>query len=196
MPSSIPINQTTHPTNAPTTPITLALVGAPNCGKTATFNVLTGSKAKVANYSGVTVDKRSALLLGHTDVHILDLPGTYSLKTASLDEEVTRKVLFGQMLGESIPDGIIFVADATNLRMSLRMLLELKSLGLPIIVALNLSDVAQSRGLVVDESILSDELGVPFVKTVAIKRKGCEQLFTLADELIKHIGSRDKPVCF
>ncbi|WP_227669592.1 ferrous iron transport protein B [Psychrobacter sp. NG254] len=189
---SIPIDQVKERT----TPITLALVGAPNCGKTATFNVLTGSKAKVANYSGVTVDKRSAALLGHDNVSILDLPGTYSLKTASLDEEVTRKVLFGQMPGESIPDGIIFVADATNLRMSLRMLLELKHLGLPIIVALNLSDVAHSRGLVVEASVLSEELGVPFAKTVAIKRKGCDQLLTLADELIDYIGNNDKPIHF
>lgn len=189
---SIPIDQVTERT----APITLALVGAPNCGKTATFNVLTGSKAKVANYSGVTVDKRSAALLGHDNVSILDLPGTYSLKTASLDEEVTRKVLFGQMPGESVPDGIIFVADATNLRMSLRMLLELKNLGLPIIVALNLSDVAHSRGLVVEASVLSEELGVPFAKTVAIKRKGCDQLLTLADELIDYIGNSDKPIHF
>ena len=189
---SVPIDQVTERTM----PITLALVGAPNCGKTATFNVLTGSKAKVANYSGVTVDKRSAALLGHDNVNILDLPGTYSLKTASLDEEVTRKVLFGQMPGESVPDGIIFVADATNLRMSLRMLLELKNLGLPIIVALNLSDVAHSRGLVVEASVLSEELGVPFAKTVAIKRKGCDQLLALASDLIDYIGNSDKPIHF
>ncbi|WP_223144855.1 ferrous iron transporter B [Psychrobacter sp. ANT_WB68] len=176
--------------------INLALVGAPNCGKTATFNVLTGSKAKVANYSGVTVDKRTATMLGYSAVNIVDLPGTYSLKTTSLDEEVTRKVLFGQMPGEPIPDGMIFVADATNLRMSLRMLLELKSLGLPIIVALNLSDVAESRGLVVDEVILSEELGVPVVKTVAIKRQGCEQLLTLANEFIDHIDNKAQPVRF
>ncbi len=192
MSHSIAIEQTT----SKMTPITLALVGAPNCGKTATFNVLTGSKAKVANYSGVTVDKRSATMLGHSDVNIVDLPGTYSLKTASLDEEVTRKFLFGQIQGEAIPDGIIFVADATNLRMSLRMLLELKSLGLPMIVALNLSDVAQSRGLIVDESILSEEFGTPFVKTVAIKRNGCEQLLMLAAELIDYIKDHDHPVRF
>ncbi|WP_201544204.1 ferrous iron transport protein B [Psychrobacter immobilis] len=181
---------------AVTSAINLALVGAPNCGKTATFNVLTGSKAKVANYSGVTVDKRTATMLGHSTVNIVDLPGTYSLRTTSLDEEVTRKVLFGQMPGEPIPDGIIFVADATNLRMSLRMLLELKSLGLPIIVALNLSDVAESRGLVVDETVLSEELGVPVVKTVAIKRQGCEQLLMLADEFIDYLNNKAQPVRF
>lgn len=183
---SIPITQI----QATTTPITLALIGAPNSGKTAIFNVLTGSKAKVANYSGVTVDKRTASMLGHSDVNIIDLPGTYSLKTTSLDEEVTRKVLLGQMAGEAVPDGIIFVADATNLRMSLRMLLELKGLGLPMIVALNLSDVAVSRGLMVDEDVLSEELGVPVVKTAAIKRKGCKQLLNLADEFIEHLSNK------
>ena len=183
---SIPITQI----EATTTPITLVLIGAPNCGKTAIFNVLTGSKAKVANYPGVTVDKRTASMLGHSDINIIDLPGTYSLKTTSLDEEVTRKVLLGKMAGEAVPDGIIFVADATNLRMSLRMLLELKNLGLPIIVALNLSDVAISRGLMVDEAILSEELGVPVVKTVAIKRKGCKQLLDLADEFIEHLSNK------
>ena len=192
MSHSIPSKQI----KAVTSPINLALVGAPNCGKTATFNVLTGSKAKVANYSGVTVAKRTATMLGHSAVNIIDLPGTYSLKTTSLDEEVTRKVLFGQMADEPIPDGIIFVADATNLRMSLRMLLELKSLGLPMIVALNLSDVAESRGLVVNEAILSAELGVPFVKTIAIKRQGCEQLLTLANEFIDYISDKAQPIRF
>ena len=94
--------------------LTLALVGAPNCGKTALFNLLTGSKAKVANYSGVTVDKRSANFIDNHAVRILDLPGTYGLATTSPDEEVTRKVLMGEMPNEPIPDGIIVVADATN----------------------------------------------------------------------------------
>lgn len=162
--------------------LTLALVGAPNCGKTALFNVLTGSRAKVANYSGVTVDKRSAYFIDNPAVRILDLPGTYSLATTSPDEEVTRKVLIGEMPNEPVPDGIIVVADATNLRMSLRMVLELKSLGLPMMVALNLSDVARSRGMEVDEQALSQELGVPVVKTVAIKRDANQKLVDLIAE--------------
>ena len=97
--------------------ITLALVGAPNSGKTATFNALTGAKAKVANYSGVTVDKKLAAWLGDADVTILDLPGTYSLRTTSPDEQVTREVLLGQQQGEQPIDGIIALADATNLRL-------------------------------------------------------------------------------
>ena len=169
--------------------LTLALVGAPNCGKTALFNLLTGSKAKVANYSGVTVDKRSANFIDNHAVRILDLPGTYGLATTSPDEEVTRKVLMGEMPNEPIPDGIIVVADATNLRMSLRMVLELKSLGLPMMVALNLSDVALSRGMEVDEQALSQELGVPVVKTIAIKRGANQQLLDLITEYaVTHDG--------
>lgn len=169
--------------------LTLALVGAPNCGKTALFNLLTGSKAKVANYSGVTVDKRSATFIDNHAVRILDLPGTYGLATTSPDEEVTRKVLMGEMPNEPIPDGIIVVADATNLRMSLRMVLELKSLGLPMMVALNLSDVALSRGMEVDEQALSQELGVPVVKTIAIKRGANQQLLDLVAEFaVTHDG--------
>lgn len=177
--------------------ITLALVGAPNCGKTALFNLLTGSRAKVANYSGVTVDKRSAKFIHNDKVRILDLPGTYSLATTSPDEEVTRKVLMGEMANESIPDGIIVVADATNLRMSLRMILELKSLvGLPMMVALNLSDVAASRGMTVDEAALSQEIGLPVVKTVAIKRNANAQLLALIDEFAQTHTAHSRPVLF
>ena len=164
--------------------ITLALVGAPNCGKTATFNALTGAKAKIANYSGVTVDKKFATWLGNPAVTILDLPGTYSLRTTSPDEQVTREVLLGQQAGEKPLDGIIAVADATNLRLSLRMLLELKQLGLPMMVALNLSDVAASRGVVIDEDALGEVLGMPVVKTIAIKRDGTAKLHQLLGEFV------------
>lgn len=177
-------------------PITIALVGAPNCGKTALFNVLTGSKAKVANYSGVTVDKRSAPFINQSQVRILDLPGTYSLATTSPDEEVTRKVLMGEMPSESIPDAILVVADATNLRMSLRMILELKSLGLPMMVALNLNDVAVSRGMVVNEDKLSEQLGVPVVKTVAIKRRANDALLSLIKEFSQRQHRHIRPVRF
>ena len=176
--------------------ITLALVGAPNCGKTALFNVLTGSKAKVANYSGVTVDKRSAPFIHDDTVKILDLPGTYGLATTSPDEEVTRRVLMGEMPNEPVPDGIIVVADATNLRMSLRMILELKRLGLPMMVALNLNDVAVSRGMDVDEVALSKEIGLPVVKTVAIKRNGNKQLLSLITEFSATHKGQTRPVRF
>lgn len=150
--------------------IDFALVGAPNCGKTVLFNVLTGMNAKVANYPGVTVDRREGWLLNATDVRIIDLPGTYSLRTTSPDEAVTRNVLSGK-LGKQ-PDAIIAVADATNLRMTLRMVLELKQIGLPMVVSLNLSDVARRRGQQIDVSRLSEMLGVPVVETVAITEHG------------------------
>lgn len=151
-----------------------SLLGAPNCGKTALFNRLTGSNAKVANYVGVTVDKLEGTFIEDTNIRIVDLPGTYSLRTTTLDEAVARDVVLGKM-GKR-PDGIIAVADATNLRMTLRMVLEIKQLGLPIVVALNLSDVARSRGLLIDTQKLSELLGVPVLETVAIKKDGTKAL--------------------
>ena len=147
-----------------------ALVGAPNCGKTVLFNGLTGAHAKVANYPGVTVDKREGVFIDDTSVHIIDLPGTYSLRTTSPDEAVARDVVLGK-LGKQ-PDAIIAVADATNLRMTLRMMLELKTLGLPMAISLNLSDVARSRGLKIDADKLSKLLGVPVLETVAVSKEG------------------------
>lgn len=143
-----------------------ALVGAPNCGKTVLFNGLTGANAKVANYAGVTVDKRVGKLVDYPDIEVIDLPGTYSLHTTSPDEAVTRDVILGKRQRQ--PDGIVAVADATNLRMTLRMVLELKLLGLPMLVSLNMSDVAYSRGLKIDIQTLSEKLGVPVLQTSAI----------------------------
>ncbi len=144
-----------------------ALVGAPNCGKTVLLNALTGAHAKVANYPGVTVDKREGALVGRPEFRIIDLPGTYSLRATSPDEAVARDMVLGSF--GTHPDAIIAVADATNLRMSLRMMLELKTLGLPMVVSLNLSDVARSRGLKIDAAKLSSLLGVPVLETTAIR---------------------------
>lgn len=147
-----------------------ALLGAPNCGKTVLFNGLTGSNAKVANYAGVTVDRREGRFIDDPAITIIDLPGTYSLRTTSPDEAVARDVALGR-LGPR-PDAIIAVADATNLRMTLRMVLELKTLGLPMVVSLNLSDVARARGQDIDVARLSALLGVPVVETVATTSSG------------------------
>lgn len=166
------------------TPYRIALVGAPNTGKTAIFNAITGSRRKIANYSGVTVDRAVANLAGFSDALIVDLPGAYSLCTTSGDEQVTRDVLLGESAYEPRPDAILAVADATNLRMSLRMILELKLLGLPMIVALNLSDVAAARGLKIDENKLSEQLGVPVVSTVAIRKNGTDNLYSALQELL------------
>lgn len=152
----------------------ISLLGAPNCGKTALFNSLTGSNAKVANYVGVTVDKLEGTFIDDANIRIIDLPGTYSLRTTSLDEAVARDMVLGK-IGKR-PDALIAVADATNLRMTLRMVLEIKTLGLPIVVALNLSDIARSRGLIIDTQKLSALLEVPVIETVAIKKEGTQAL--------------------
>ncbi|MGE5517192.1 MAG: ferrous iron transport protein B [Bacteroidota bacterium] len=168
------------------TPPRLALVGNPNAGKTALFNALTGSRHKVANYAGVTVEKKEGSFLSPagTRVKVIDLPGTYSLRARSPDEAVTRDVVLGRMDGEDIPDAIVFVADATNLRLNLRLALELKQLGRPVILALNMMDAAEKQGLGVDAGELSAELGMPVVPTVAIRKGGIQALLDQIDRTI------------
>jgi ferrous iron transport protein B len=165
----------------------LALVGNPNSGKTALFNALTGSRQKVANYAGVTVERKEGLFTSPagTRVKVIDLPGTYSLRARSPDEAVTRDVVLGRMEGEAVPDAIVFVADATNLRQNLRLVLELKRLGRPIILALNMMDEAEKQGLAVDAGRLSAELGVPVVPTVAIRKGGIQGLLDQIDRDIQ-----------
>ncbi|AMO24733.1 ferrous iron transporter B [Ramlibacter solisilvae] len=151
-----------------------ALVGNPNAGKTALFNRLTGSNQKVANYAGVTIERkegRLALASGKT-VRVLDLPGTYSLHPRSPDERITCEVLLGQAQGEKRPDLVVCVVDATNLRRGLRLVLGVKRMGLPCVVALNMADLATSRGIRIDAQALARELGVPVVTTVAVQGDG------------------------
>ncbi len=162
----------------------LALVGNPNCGKTALFNLLTGSRQKVANYAGVTVERKEGKLTttnGKT-LRVLDLPGTYSLHPRSPDERVTHDVLYGRAKGEKRPDLVICVVDATNLRRSLRLVLGVKRLGIPCLVALNMQDLARARGLNVSAEALSHELGLPVVSTVATKGGGDIDLRALLDD--------------
>ena len=168
-------------------PPRVALVGNPNSGKTALFNALTGSRHKVANYAGVTVEKKEGLFVSPvgTRVKVLDLPGTYSLRARSPDEEVTRDVVLGRMDGESVPDAIVFVADATNLRLNLRLVLEVKQLGRPVILALNMMDAAEKQGLGVDAAELSAELGIPVVPTIAIRKGGIQALLDQIDRTIQ-----------
>lgn len=148
----------------------IALVGNPNCGKTALFNLLTGARQKVANYAGVTVERKEgrAQLPDGRQASFMDLPGAYSLNPTTADERVMRDVVMGLRDGESRPDGLIAVVDATNLRMNLRLVLQLRALGLPMLVALNMMDVARARGLQIDAARLSAELGLPVVETVAV----------------------------
>ncbi|MDI1238416.1 MAG: ferrous iron transport protein B [Polaromonas sp.] len=159
--------------NAATTsagPLRIALVGNPNCGKTALFNLLTGARQKVANYAGVTVERKEgrARLPDGRELAVMDLPGAYSLSPATADEAVTHDVVMGLREGEQRPDGIIAVVDATNLRMNLRLVLQLRALGRPMVLALNMMDVARARGLQIDIARLSAELGMPVVETVAV----------------------------
>ena len=152
----------------------VALVGNPNCGKTALFNLLTGARQKVANYAGVTVERKIGLarLADGRTVQVIDLPGTYSLNPATPDEQVTLEVIEGRRAGEDRPDALVAVVDATNLRMNLRLVLELKRLGRPMLVALNMVDTARARGLVIDSARLAAELGCPVVETVAVRAGG------------------------
>ena len=161
----------------------VALVGNPNCGKTALFNLLTGSRQKVANYAGVTVERKEGKLTTPAGkaLRVLDLPGTYSLHPRSPDERVTCNVLSGHAAGEKRPDLVICVVDATNLRRNLRLVLAVKRLGLPCIVALNMTDLAAQRGIHVDAAALSAALELPVVNTVAVKTAGAVPLLEILD---------------
>lgn len=156
----------------------IALVGNPNCGKTALFNRLTGSRQKVANYAGVTVERKEGRFTDATGrtVRVLDLPGTYSLAATSPDEAITRDVCQGRMKGEARPDLLLCVADATNLRLHLRFVLEVQQLGLPMLLALNCADLAEKRGIRIDIAKLQAALGVPVVPTVAVQSGGTQAL--------------------
>ena len=164
----------------------IALVGNPNCGKTALFNLLTGARQKVANYAGVTVERKvgAARLPDGQRISVVDLPGSYSLTPATPDEQVMVEVLQGQRAGEDAPDAIVAVVDATNLRMNLRLVLELKGLGKPMVVALNMADVARAHGLDIDVARLQAELGCPVVETVAVQHNGHAALMLQIQSLL------------
>ncbi|TXI47769.1 MAG: ferrous iron transporter B [Lysobacter sp.] len=166
----------------------LALIGNPNCGKTALFNLMTGSRQKVANYAGVTIERKEGRLLspGGRSFALLDLPGAYSLHAASLDEAVTRDICRGFYPGEPPPDALVCVIDATNLRLHLRFALEVIALGKPVVIALNMMDAARRRGIEIDVAALQRELGVPVVETVAVRRDGARALLAQLDAIAAH----------
>ena len=163
----------------------IALVGCPNAGKTALFNALTGSRQKVANYAGVTVERKEGAFVTPKgrSVKVFDLPGTYSLRGRSPDEIVTRDVVLGRQSGEDIPDAVVCVADATNLRLVLRLVIELMSVGRPMVLALNMMDVVEKQGGRIDVEKLSAELGIPVVPIVAIRKGGVGELLAAIDRL-------------
>lgn len=156
----------------------VALLGNPNCGKTALFNLLTGSRQKVANYSGVTVERKEGRLTldSEKNIRVLDLPGAYSLYPRSLDERVTCNVLLGRAEGEKRPDLVICVLSAMNLRRNLRLVLAAKRLGLPCVVVLNMLDIAKRQGLQIDTAALSNELGLPVLTSVGIQSNGADEI--------------------
>ncbi len=167
-------------------PPLVALVGNPNAGKTSLFNALTGARQKIGNYPGVTVERhagRGAFADGRP-IEFVDLPGTYSLTPASPDEQVTRDVLVGTQAGERTPEALVIVVDAGNLDNHLRFTLELLGLGLPTVIALNMVDMAERDGLVIDAARLAAELGVPVVPTVAVRRRGLDDLAAAIDSAI------------
>ena len=156
----------------------VALLGNPNCGKTALFNLLTGSRQKVANYSGVTVERKEGRLTldSKKNIRVLDLPGAYSLYPRSLDERVTCNVLLGRAEGEKRPDLVICVLSAMNLRRNLRLVLAAKRLGLPCVVVLNMLDIAKRQGLQIDTAALSNELGLPVLTSIGIQSNGADEI--------------------
>jgi ferrous iron transport protein B len=167
-------------------PLRVALIGVPNSGKTALFNRLTGSRQKVANYAGVTVERKEGSFIGPSTgrrFDVLDLPGAYSLTPTTLDEAITRDLLVGRLAGERAPDYIVCVADATNLRLNLRLVLDLKRLEIPLVLALNMSDLARKRGFLLDRERLAAELGVPVVDTVAVRARGDAMLVEHLEDL-------------
>jgi ferrous iron transport protein B len=165
----------------------IALVGNPNAGKSSLFNALTGARQKIANYPGVTVERKAghASFADGRPLSLIDLPGTYSLTPASLDEAVTRDVILGKQAGETRPDALIIVLDAANLDNHLCFALELLALGLPTVVALNMLDLAERDGLTLDAERLSKELGVPVVPTVAVRKRGLIELLAAVDGAIQ-----------
>ena len=172
----------------------IALVGNPNCGKTALFNLLTGARQKVANYAGVTVERKvgTAHLRNGYSVSVVDLPGTYSLTPASADEQITLDVIEGRRAGEDAPQVLVAVVDATNLRMNLRLVLELKRLGKPMLVAVNMADVARAQGLKLDLARLALELGCPVVETVAVKHDGHAALLAQLEQPLMPLGAAQR----
>ncbi|KUR78505.1 ferrous iron transporter B [Novosphingobium sp. Fuku2-ISO-50] len=159
-------------------PCTVALVGNPNAGKSALFNALTGARQKIANYPGVTVERKAGrfALPNGEPVELVDLPGTYGLDATSPDEEVTRRVIMGEQPGQAQPEVLVIVLDASNLEQHLVLAQEVIALGRPTVVALNMIDLAERDGLVLDPAALAVELGVPVIPTVAVRRRGLAEL--------------------
>ena len=167
---------------------TAALVGNPNSGKSALFNALTGARQKIANYPGVTVERKAGRLIlpSGEPIELIDLPGAYSFDAASPDEEVTRRVVHGELEGEATPEVLVLVLDAANLEQHLVFAQEVLALGRPTVVALNMIDMAERDGLTLDPEALSEALGVPVIPTVAVRNRGLDALSAAVAEAEEH----------
>jgi ferrous iron transport protein B len=170
----------------------IALAGNPNCGKTALFNALTGSRQKVGNYPGVTVERKEGQIITESGarLNLLDLPGTYSLDARTPDEVIARDIILGRQTTETPPRLFVAVADATSLERNLGLVLELRALNKPVVLALNMMDLAKERGLELDIAVLSRELGVPIVPTVAVKKQGISELIKLVESRLQIVGAQ------
>jgi len=157
----------------------IALAGNPNSGKSTIFNALTGSRQHVGNWPGKTIEKKEGKFKhGEYEIEIVDLPGTYSLTAFSPEEVIARDYIINEN-----PDMVVTVVDAANLERNLYLTVQVLELGVPVIVALNMSDVADSRGLKINQNMLSDGLQSPVIKTTASKGKGIDQLIRTIIEL-------------
>jgi ferrous iron transport protein B len=177
--SPAPVREPVTTTHDDAKPLTVALAGNPNAGKTSLFNALTGLRQKVANYPGVTVERKEGLWHLSSDLpaaHLIDLPGLYSLDANSIDEQIARDVITGRLASVPLPDCIIAVVDATNLERNLYLATQLLETGRPLVIALTMIDLAERRKLEIDTARLSDALGVPVVPVVATQRQGLDAL--------------------
>jgi ferrous iron transport protein B len=170
----------------------VAILGNPNAGKSTLFNQLTGLRQKVANYPGVTVEKKTGtcVMASGSRIEILDLPGTYSLHPVSPDEVIVRDVLLGLHPDTEAPDLLLLVVDATHLDRHLYLALQVIELGRPVILALNMSDLAEDRGIHVDERALSSRLGVPVISISASKGTGLGRLRRMLDRGVESSNAR------
>lgn len=168
----------------------MALVGNPNCGKTALFNRLTGARQKVANYAGVTIERKEGKFHAKSGRlwYVLDLPGAYSLNAVTPDEKITQDVVTGAHTNEAQPDVVVCVVDATNLKRGLRIALELKETGCPMILAVNMMDVAKERNIHIDIELLQTSLGMPVVETIAIDHHGIDALLLKLEDIAASLG--------
>ena len=169
---------------APPRPTRIALLGNPNTGKSTLFNRLTGLRQHIANYPGITVEKKTgAMALGGRQIELIDLPGTYSLAAASPDERVVMDELGGR-LGHEAPDLIVCVVDATNIKRNMLLVSEAAELGIPMVIALNQWDAAKRNGLRINLELFADRLGVPVIPTIAKRGQGLEELKKAVEHML------------